>query len=355
MNSKMSRAGNLLTISLLIAAIFFTGLVAFKGYADNNPSQNKQATQQERTRATNVSSVLDNRFLLATPQLIGTDVWRNVGATVNLQAAPGVPPQARVIRLDIAALKNLLNSAPGENSGKTGAPAVLLPLPLPDGSFERFKIEESSVLAPGFAALFPEIKSYRGQGVDDPRLTMRCDISPSGFHALMLTGDNPINLHPAGDVDPSMYVSYFGSDIQSSDVQCLVKEIHSINPGSSQLVAPQTSVGPSMRNYRIAIAADWEYCNQYGAGTTAGTVSSINTWLNGANAIYERELAIHFNLVNDIDVIYSAERGFTAATDPYDNSNVSTMLSQVRTDLTNNVGQASYDVGHVFGQIGGTG
>lgn len=351
----MSRAGTFLTTSLFIGAIFFLGLVAFKGYADTNALQNKQPLQQERTQARNVSTVISSRLLLPTPQLEPTAVWRDIGATVNLQAAQGVPPQARVIHLEVAALKDLLKTAPAEDGSKAGTPPVLLPLPLPDGSFERFKIEESSVLAPDFAALFPDIKSYRGQGIDNPLVTMRCDISTTGFHALILSGDNPINLHPAGDIDPSMYVSYFGSDIQSSDVQCLVREIHSINPGSSQMVAPQTSVGPSMRTYRIAIAADWEYCNQYGGGTTAGTVSSINTWLNGANAIYERELDIHFNLVNDTDVIYSTERGFTAATDPYDNSNVSTMLNQVRPDLRDNVGQANYDIGHVLGQIGGTG
>jgi hypothetical protein len=355
MEVYMSRAGKLLMTSLLIAAVFITGLLAFHGQADTSSFSQKQSTRQEQAQSTNISPIFNNRLLLPSSQRAGTGVWRDAGGTVNLQAAPGVPPQARVIRLDIAALKDLLSTAPNENSAKTGTPPALLPLPLPDGTLERFKIEESSVLAPDFAALFPQIQSYRGQGSDNPMLTMRCDISPNGFHALILTGDNPINLHPAGDIDPSIYVSYFGSEIQSTDVQCLVKEIHSINPGSLKMFAPQTSVGPSMRTYRIAIAADWEYCNQYGGGTTAGTVTSINTWLNGANAIYERELAIHFNLVNDTDVIYSTERGFTAATDPYDNSNVSTMLDQVRPDLRDNVGQANYDIGHVFGQVGFTG
>ena len=61
------------------------------------------------------------------------------------------------------------------------------------------------------------------------------------------------------------------------------------------------------------------------------------------------------DLVNDTDVIYSTERGFTASADPYDNSNVLTMLDQVRPDLRDKVGQANYDLGHVFGQLAGTG
>jgi hypothetical protein len=37
------------------------------------------------------------------------------------------------------------------------------------------------------------------------------------------------------------------------------------------------------------VAATWEYCNTFGGGRTADTVASIATWLNGVNAVYERE------------------------------------------------------------------
>src|SRR5205085_2886111 len=128
-----------------------------------------------------------------------------------------------------------------------------------------------------------------------------------------------------------------------------------INPGHARTIAPDVAVGATLRTYRIAVAATWEYCNAYGGGTNAGTVASINTWLNGANAVYERELTIHLNLVNDTDVLYTTERGFTASTDPYTNDNVGTMLNEVGNDLNTNVGSANYDLGHVLGQLSFTG
>ncbi len=156
--------------------------------------------------------------------------------------------------------------------------------------------------------------------------------------------------------DKSLYISYVGDDLEGT-FECLVKDFqeNSSFDFSQMFETAQIAVGTTHRNYRIAIATTFEYTQSYGGGTVAGTVSSLNTWLNGANLIYERELSIHLNLVNNTDVIYSADRGFTATTDPYDNANVGTMLDQVRPNLRDNVGEANYDLGHVLGTLGVTG
>ena len=226
---------------------------------------------------------------------------------------------------------------------------------MPDGSFSRFGIEESSVLEPELAAKFPEIKSYRGQGIDDASLTVRFDRTPQGFHALILSGSQTINIEPANVGKSSLYVNYYGENLKADEIKCLVEDFHNVNTPEIQRDAPQIAVGSTLRNYRIAIATTFEYSQGYGNGTVSGTISSLNTWLNNANAIYERELSVHLNLVNDTDVIYSADRGFTAATDPYTNSNPITMLDEVRPDLSVNVGESNYDLGHALGFINGTG
>ena len=286
----MRRAHHFLTASLLTIALTFTGVVAFNDDAGTYASPSGAIPSVGNGSSNGVPSFNPYPSRAQDRQSNGNGLWEDLGrGTLGLRVAPGVPAaQSRMLRLDVAALTELLKRAPSELNRDGGLPPVFLALPLPDGGFTRLKIEESPVLAPDLAALYPEIKSYRGQGIDDPSLTMRCDLSPMGFNALMLLGDQTINLHQAGSGDISIYVSYFGSDIQNSEAQCLVREMHAINPGNAQTAAPQTAVGPSLRSYRIAIAADWEYCNSYGGGTTAGTITSINTWLNGANTVYER-------------------------------------------------------------------
>ena len=73
------------------------------------------------------------------------------------------------------------------------------------------------------------------------------------------------------------------------------------------------------------------------------------TSVNRCRAIYERELAIRLVLVDNTDkLIY-----LNGSTDPYTNSNGSTMLGQNQTNIENVIGSANYDIGHVFSTGGG--
>jgi hypothetical protein len=273
-------------------------------------------------------------------------------AAPNMQESR-LPAQARLFQLNRAALAELLAQAPFQFSG---AQRAVLPLPLPDGSFAQFAIEEAPSMEPALAAQFPEIKSYRGQALDHPALTMRCDLAPGGFNAVMLDGGQFINVHPISEAGgpgaADTYASYFSGALQDVETQCLVAEIHEVRPNAANGVTPQISVGPALRNFRLAIATTWEYANRYGSGQNSATLASLNTWLNGANLILERDLAVHLNLVaNQTAIMYTTQNGYSSATDPFTNNNVSTMLSENRGVLSSAIGQANYDIGHVLGHI----
>src|SRR5215208_2013206 len=78
-----------------------------------------------------------------------------------VRAAPA--GEFAVVRLNRAALDVRLAAAPMEDL--VGSDPVFMSLPLPDGRFGRFRIEESPILEPHVAAAFPEIRTYRGVGV----------------------------------------------------------------------------------------------------------------------------------------------------------------------------------------------
>src|SRR5205814_9846295 len=114
-----------------------------------------------------------------------------------------------------------------------------------------------------------EIKSYRGAAVDNPALTMRCDWSPLGFHALVLASDQAVNVLPARPDDHSIYLSLTDQSFAAAreDFTCSVADIHTINHGRTTRRTPNVPVGPTLRTYRIAIAATFEFCNTLGGGT----------------------------------------------------------------------------------------
>ena len=81
--------------------------------------------------------------------------------------------------------------------------------------------------------------------------------------------------------------------------------------------------------------------------------------MNRVNGVYERDLAIHMNIVANNNLItYAGDNlscggACTGANDPYTNTNGTTMLGQNTTTLNSVIGTANYDIGHVFSTGGG--
>ncbi len=284
------------------------------------------------------------------------NVWQIAERNAVANRAEGLPDEFQTVRLDKQSLANLLRNAPHESRTPLKDSELVLQFPMPDGTFSRFRVQEAPVLEEGLAARFPDIKSYRILGLDSAATTGRFDFTPRGFHATIISPEEIINILPADANDDSLYASYKSDGHEHADGKtCFVEEKHKINVSTDESVAPQTSVGPTLRTYRIAISTTFEYTSdaQLGGGTVPSTVASINTWLTATNAIYERELSIRMIMVNDTDAIY------TANTDPYDDSigvsNSGVMLDQVRNVLRDQVGVANYNLGHLFARNGGGG
>ena len=285
----------------------------------------------------------------------GADLWVDTDeATLPTGGERLIVPQVyRTLTLNPDALQAILAAAPLEAAAGAANSATIITLPLPDGTWARFRLVESPIMAPELAARFPEIRTYAGQGLDDLSATTRLDWTPLGFHAMILSSAGAVYIDPYRRGDTIHYISYDTRDFQAPAGKRFV-ESPPLDDGMSATIAaliaahPQTPAGPQLRTYRLAVAATGEYTQFFG-GTVALGLAAVVVSVNRVDGVYEREVAVRMVLVaNNNLIIYT-----NAATDPYTNNNGSTMLGQNQTNLDSVIGSANYDVGHVFSTGGG--
>jgi hypothetical protein len=252
--------------------------------------------------------------------------------------------------LNQSTLTAILKAAPMESSEAAGAERLSLTLPDPNGTFARFAIAESPIMAPELAARFPEIKTYTGSGIDDPTATTRFDWTPLGFHAIILSEKGTILIEPSGLGDAENYIVYFQKDVVGGSGECDVTEQDqqaaiARNPiAKHSQVSPAVVSGTTLRTYRLAAAATAEYTQTYGGGTVDGGLAAITTTVNLVDAIYEREVAVRLTLIaGETSIIFT-----DTATDGYTTDNVNSLITENQTKLTSVIGAANYDIGHVF-------
>jgi hypothetical protein len=236
---------------------------------------------------------------------------------------------------------------------------IVMSLPMPDGTFDRFLVRESPMLAPELAAAFPEIKTYSAQGIDDPTATARFGWTAAGFHSIVLSGDAGTSfIDPYAQGNTDTYVVFNKADYRNTDGDswaCLVAGEHSEALHRAEADLPLTN-GGTLRTYRLALAATAEYTAAAG-GTKAGALARMTTTMNRVNGIYERELAVRMTVATgrtNAGTEALTELIFTdQASDGYTNSNGGSMLAENQTKLDAVIGTANYDIGHVFSTGGG--
>jgi hypothetical protein len=266
------------------------------------------------------------------------------------------PSQNEVFGLDVAALKTELAKAPvREKSG--GATNLVIMFPTPEGVFERFKVMEAPVLHPDLGAKYPGIKSYAGQGIDDPTSTIRFSVSDqTGLHGMVSSGKKSLYYIDPYTSDKKTYTIYSRESITktSEDFSCLTIEddVAGKKSSTSMVNSIAATNDKKLRKYRLALSCNAEYGNIF-AGTSgtdaqkkANILAQMNVTMTRVNGVYERDLSITMEIVpnNDLIIYY----GSTTA-DPWSNE----WNSKTQQVIDAAIGNANYDIGHNFNTTGG--
>jgi len=263
------------------------------------------------------------------------------------------PLKADYYSLDMAALKSEFLQAPKEKTGKIRQYGKIISLPVPNGGFQRFVFASYSIMEEPLEQRWGFVKTYTGQGIDDPAATIKVDFTSFGFHYQVLSPKGQYYADPVFHGDDLYYQIYKKSDLDPASKGPFMEHgvedshNHGMNKNTSKPGATALATGSTLRTYRIAIAATGEYTAFHGGLNQAA--SAMVTTLNRVNGLYENDVAIRFILVaNNNQLIYTS-----TTADPYTNNSGPTMLGQNQSNLTALIGTANYDIGHVFSTGGG--
>ena len=278
--------------------------------------------------------------------------------TANSKNTTGIPFENKksitaqlLFQLDFEALQQSLSNAP-KRFGSIKKSNTIALFPSGDGKLEHFSIFESSNMDAALAQKYPNIKSYVGQGIENPTSTLYFSMSPLGLESMLIDGEHSAVFIEPYTTDLRTYVVYKKSDKIASLTKFECKVIADTQSDIKNNTAARPNADDGfMRTFRLALSVTGEYTVFFG-GTKPLALAAMNNSMTRVNGVFEKDFGVHMNLIANNDILIYTD----AATDPYSPSaNKSNWNAQLQTTLTSVIGEANYDIGHLFGASGGGG
>lgn len=275
----------------------------------------------------------------------GEELWQPLGSAGR--TAPMRADGERWLALDEAKLVEKLRPLK-----VPGADQIAIALPTPDGTFRRFLVTPSIVMAPELMARFPQIRTFEGHADDGSPASVRLETGPNGFGAMIFGGKSGVEMIER-DRGSGLYLSYSRERFLGMRVaRCMASGVGHFPLPAPAAVASDSdapdATGPTLRTYRTAIGATGEYTAFFG-GTVGNGQAAIVTAVNRINQIYETELGLRLVLVANNNLVVFTN----PATDGYTNNDGFILLDENQAKLDAVIGSANYDFGHVFSTGGG--
>ncbi|WP_445432305.1 reprolysin-like metallopeptidase [Chryseobacterium indoltheticum] len=263
-------------------------------------------------------------------------------------------------KLDLEQIKSQLKNA--QESGPNARP-VYISLPSLNGKIEKFAVYSFPVMDKELADQY-QLGSYTGVSLDDPTKFVRFSVAPNDFQS-MISKAGEYEFIEATDSSKTIYAVHPKTNkstgqaftCSTSENPMSVAELEKLKiPGQSFTNQGSNFAKSSDKKYRtmrLAMSVTGEYTQFFGG--VAGALAQINATMTRVNGVFEKDFALHLNVLNFPTLIYDnpVTDGYATVTDA--NNFPASWNLTLQQKLTATVGNAGYDIGHLFGASGGGG
>ena len=257
--------------------------------------------------------------------------------------------------LDLTTMRSTLAKA--QETGKNSVP-VEVKIPTLDGKVERFAVYSAPVVVKSLADRY-QLGSYVGVGIDNPTSYVRFSVAPNDFQSMMLRNGVYEFIEPQ-NTEKSVYGVHPKSSKAEGDKAFVCsttekpmskKELDNLySNGKSFTNNPLDFSKASDKKYRtmrLAMSVNGEYTQYFGGVPQA--LAAINATVTRCNFVFEKDFALKVILQDFPQLIYTDPN-----TDPY-SPDMGSWNVELQNTLTTVIGNAAYDIGHMFGASGGGG
>lgn len=255
--------------------------------------------------------------------------------------------QIKTLNLNLESFKQSLIGAPIRGASVARSNNIVT---FPDeyGKFHDYHVVELPILSPELALQFPNIKAYLGFDLSNPANRIRFTVTPQGVQTMASSVNGNLTfVVPLDKFGSNQYIAYSRKSKPNAvkEFECLTENNMVETQDHNSATMGRDANDQILRTFRIAISTTGEYTNFWDDGnpdngsSQEDALAQVVSTLNRTNEVFEVDMAVNFQLVSGISIIFP-----NADTDPYGGN----LNGQLQTTLTTNIGEANYDIGHLF-------
>ena len=243
-----------------------------------------------------------------------------------------IAPRA-VYALDNQIIDNALNRLSYKSTKQT----TEIKFPNSNGEMETFVVWESSNFEEALQNRFPNIRAFTGYSKNSPNKIVRFSSSQKGLSVMIMDHGISTYIEPYDTLNKH-YIVYDSNTKKPEDFQefkCSVEgEITTDSTDQSRVLTG------NFKTFRLALSNTGEYGAFHG-GTVEDVLAAMNNTMTRLNGIFEKDLSIHFNLIEQVP---DALIFLNPATDPYTSGGP----AEANRIIRNLVNINDYDLGHLL-------